>query len=324
MLEKRNTNIVMVLFPVEEEPIFLQISKKQHNTTNTDTKISYNKVPRFKAIVDKERGHVFSVVADSYRLITNEKAINLGEECFKQLFSQSTINGMEVFNITMPRTRSFCHIDFIHKDYFFEPWKDDPWLPFLRITNSYNRTKRLRFDFGFCRSICTNGLIFGQKGVSVSIIHTKGEVRRINFDTSLDELRILQTNFIEKLYNLKRYYVPKDTMFPLLCKVFNISFNESDLKNKKRNINIRNFYNHVQELTDKYVYEMGPTGYAALNIISDFASRPSYYTFSASMVNQLQQKSTDWIDEFLKIIGDKNFNFRNYLNDFEEQAALML
>ena len=142
----RQTDLQKVLFPVEEQPIFFM-----------PRKYDFKKIKNYKAIVNKSNNTIISVVSSDYQLITNERALELGKKCFKQVFQTINTNDMEVYNITFPQTRSFCHIDVIHKNYTLNIGKKEVWLPFIRITNSYNRTKALCFDFGFCRELCENG-----------------------------------------------------------------------------------------------------------------------------------------------------------------------
>lgn len=324
MSTKRFTDLLYAMFPVEEKPVFLFKSKIEGENLFSEkvTKKTYEKIPKFKAIVDIERDYTFSVVAENYRLVTNQEAVELGEKCFQTLFSKTTSKSMAVFNITMPKTRSFCHIDFFNEDVGFEPWVNDRWVPFLRVTNSYNRTKLLRFDLGFCRWICTNGMIFGKKSISFQYMHTRGEVARtVEFHTSFSELKNLEKKFIENIHNLKRYYIPKEVMFPLLCKVLEIKVNKEDFERPKRLEKLLEFRSHAYSLTDKYFNEMGPNGYAALNVITDFASRPKLYISSEAMVDGLQKRSGDWITDFIQVIQNPKFNFEDYVGDNAKQLT---
>lgn len=305
------------LFNVEQRPIFV----KRKNTLFDEE--FFGEVDRFQAVVDVERDYVFSVVAGGYKLITNQEAVNLGKECFKSVFSRTTSDGMEVFNITMPKTRSFCHIDFVHKDSDFKPWEEDKWSPFLRVTNSYNRTKLLRFDLGFCRWICENGMIFGNKSITFRYTHTRGAIEKAEFKTSFGELKKLETEFIENLHNLKRFHVPEKQMLPIVCKAFEIKADADDLSKPKRTEQLREFKNHVSELTAKYFAEMDPTAYAALNIITDFATRPKSFISPESMIDILQKRSGAWMDDFIEQIDDKKFNFDKYLADYKETAKVI-
>ena len=62
---------------------------------------------------------------------------------------------------------------------------------------------------------------------------------------------------------------------------------------------------------------MGENGYAALNVLTDFASRPIVLSFSpASRVHLLQERSGRWVDEFIAAIKDEAFDFGNYVKDY--------
>jgi hypothetical protein len=267
---------------------------------------------------------VFSVVTNGYRLVLNEEAIKLGEGCFKTVFSRGTAQGMEVFNITSPKTRSFCHVDFIHEGSSFEPWAGDKWVPFLRVTNSYNRTKPLGFDVGFCRWICTNGLVFGEKSIRVRYVHTKGAVKETTeFHTTFGELKTLEKQFIEKLHNLKRFYVPDQEMLPLLLKVFRVRVGHEELSKPKRREQLLALRDNVTALTRKYFDDIGPNGYAALNVLTDFASRPGVYISPETVINQLQKRSGDWVEGFITEIKQDSFDFDTYLGEYRESARVL-
>ena len=85
-------------------------------------------------------------MTDDYELVTNKAAYEMAAEVMKKVFHTTQISDMECLNITMPKTRSFCHIDLIHKSADFSPWEKDKWTAFLRISNSYNRVL-----IGHCR-----------------------------------------------------------------------------------------------------------------------------------------------------------------------------
>lgn len=91
--------------------------------------------------------------------MTNQQAYDQASDIMKKVFQTTRLEDLICLNVTMPSSRSFCHIDLIHKDADFLPWENDKWTAFLRITNSYNRTRLLRFEPGFCRWICLNGMI---------------------------------------------------------------------------------------------------------------------------------------------------------------------
>ena len=113
---------------------------------------------RHFAVVDVERTRPFAVVTDDYELITNEQAFEQAEAVMRRVFNTTSIRDFECLNVTMPKTRSFCPIDLIHRSADFNPWEEDSWTAFLRISNSYNRTRLLRFELvSGCANPLKNG-----------------------------------------------------------------------------------------------------------------------------------------------------------------------
>ncbi|ENV2994442.1 DUF932 domain-containing protein [Vibrio vulnificus] len=278
---------------------------------------SFKKLPRHSAIVDIENEHVFSVVTDDYNLITNQQAVNGAKAFFEKVFSNVKFNQMKCLNITTSSTRSFCHIDLVHENSDFTPWEEDSWTPFIRITNSYNKTKKLVYEIGFCRWICMNGLIFGSKSVKVSTVHSRSAQHQFNFDlNAVHEIATIEAEFIESLHQLKRYHVPRDMMFPLTLKVFNISIPEKP--SARRFNDLTQLWHHIQKITDRYFID-GQHGYSALNVLTDYATRPLHIFGQQQPINQNQMSCGSWVEDFIDKISDKSFTFEDYL---ETEIAL--
>ena len=296
-MPETSADLKNVLFPVECRSIYLASDSDESGDDESRPSLptTYRRIRRFRAVVDIQRDRVFAVVAEDYRLVTNAEALDLGKSCFGKVFSQPTARSMKVFNVTTPSTRSFCHVDFIHEQGGFEPWQGDKWVPYLRVTNSYNRTKPLRFDLGFCRWICTNGMIFGSKHIRFRYLHTKGAVGSVEFHTTFGELKQLEKEFIEQVHNLKRYYVPEDVMLALACRVFGIRASRNDFEKPRRAEQLTEFRDRVLSLTRTYFDALGSNGYAALNVLTDFPTRPLAYISPESMVDRLQKRSGDWV-----------------------------
>ncbi len=305
-------------FPVELRPIFME------DSANT---AKYHKLPRHLAVVDIEKKNPFAVVTDDYKLVTNQEAYEIAGAIMKKVFKGTNIDDMVCLNVIMPKTRSFCHIDLIHKTADFSPWKKDKkdkWTAFLRITNSYNRTRLLRFELGFCRWICLNGMIFGEKSIKYGYTHTHREVERIEgFVDNIGDIQKIEVQLIEKLHQLKRYYVPEPKMLPILCRTFNIKVTEDVLKKPKQVENLIDLREQTRELTKDYFSEMGPHGYAALNVLTDFASRPKGVISPTASIHSFQQKCGNWIDDFISAIKQSDFSFDIYLEEYYQSAQII-
>jgi hypothetical protein len=302
-------DVTTALFEVQLKPIYMK------DNDGNETKLSSH-----LAVHDYEKSKVLCVVTKNYKLISNEEALTKGKEIFQRIFNNISHEDMLCFNITMPKTRSFCHIDLIHKNSDFDVWEGETWTPFLRITNSYNRTKLLKYELGFCRWICKNGMIFGAQSVEYSYTHNKAELESIDrFAENIGSIKKLEAQFVENLLQLKRFYVPKSLLFPLVLRVFDIEVNDvkSDKRQLKRMIEIMS---HVQKLADTYVPTLGENAYSALNVLTDFATRPVGVISQANHINSFQTKSANWLQDFIEKIESRSFKFEDYLKVQIEQV----
>jgi len=314
----KEKDVTQAFFPVAMKPVFIQTSEGRKDLFDHT---AYKQLPRHQAVVDTDKGLTFAVVTDSYRLITNREAYNLAADAMQTVFKMTSMKDMQCLNVTMPKTRSFCHIDLIHKGSDFEPWEEDRWTPFVRITNSYNRTHRLRFEIGFCRWICLNGVIFGSKSVEISFAHTRQlENAMKRWEENLAGIHELERLFVSQLRNLQRYHVPAKWILPLACKVFGVQLKSDDEIKSKRAEELVKFRNAIADLASDYFVKMGEHGYAALNVLSDYASRPVGVMAPETKIDSYQHKTGEWIMDFIEQIEQRNFTFEAYLADYLDTA----
>jgi len=132
------------------------------------------------------------------------------------------------------------------------------------------------------------------------------------------EFARLEAEFVESLHNLTRYYVPEKYVWPLVCKVFGCRLSEEPSQLQLQNyVNLKN---HVLKLSRNYVSELGENAYAALNVLTDIASRPVAVASSATRVDSMQRKSGAWIKEFLGQVQSTEFHFDHYLGEYIDAA----
>lgn len=304
-------------FPVEKRDLYMKLPGGGDSIFQGECE---ERVRDYRAIVDIDKHYVFSVVAPGYLLVTNQDARQLGAKCFETVFNVTDAAKMTFFNLIMPKTRSFCHIDFIHKDRSFDFTKGDTWLPYIRITNSYNRMYALHYDLGFCRGICKNGIIFGKKNIEFKFHHNKqGFDPEAKFRLSAGDLKNLEKEFLESLNNLKRYYVPPGVMWALACKVFKVAHGDNPTPRQQENLKVMR--ENIERLTKDYFKTLGENGYAAMNVLTDFASRPVGYITAEGRIDTLQRKAGEWVENFVSAIKADNFNFEGYLAEYADLVA---
>ena len=314
--EWKARDVKEAFFPVEMRPVYMPSPKVAQG---------YQELNRHLAVVDVERDHAFSVVTDEYQLVTNQEAYERAAEVMKKVFQVTKLGDLECLNLVMPQPRSFCHIDLIHRDADFVPFEKDSWTAFLRITNSYNRTRKLHYELGFCRWICLNGMIFGARSVEFSYAHTRrGIDRSLRFEDNIGDIRKLEARLTEQLHQLKRYHVPQAEMLPLVCRAFDIRVPADVATSSRRADDLRSFREQIRELTERYFSGMGMHGYAALNVLTDFASRPQGVLAPETRIHGFQQRTSTWMEDFVQAIEKREFSFDNYLADYRDTAKRLM
>lgn len=319
----RNTNIDEILFPVRFEPVFF---KKQEVPING-----------FKAItgIDSKKKHiVFSVVSDNYELISNQQAFAIGKEIHRRLFPDATSESFKVFNVIAPKTNSFCLIDIIDKNYEMNIWEQEVYVPFVRIQNSYNKSRRLKFDLGFCRKLCDNGVIFEEGFVTINFPHTKQSLNRLDLDSiNVSKLKKFKDDFINKTKTSTNIKLPREYFIPLAAKVLNRNFNLNEKDYNKRyqiEHKLDEFIWYVNECSDKYInnQDLGETAYAFFNVVTDYASNNKQ--LQAGTINGLQSNCGEWLNLIVEKTKTPEFNWENeieqftYINDYLKSRHLLM
>ena len=305
----RNTNISEILFPVECKPVYLENQR--------------NPIHGFKAITAAipDKGEVtFSVVSNNYELISNADALEMGKTIHKKLFPDATSNSFEIFNIISPDTKSFCQIDIIDKNYALNIWEKEVYLPFIRIQNSYNRTRILKFDIGFCRKLCDNGVIFEQGTVSVNFRHTKTSFKGMDINNiDVSHLKRLEEDFIQKAKKSVKVKLPRKYFVPLAAKVLNRNFNLKEKNEEKRKLileKLNEFISQIELNSDRYIQteKMGETAYAFFNVITDYASNND--KLQANAINGLQSSCGNWLNLIESKVSKPDFSWEKEIVDY--------
>lgn len=277
-----------------------------------------NNVPikEYRAVVNTANHEILSVVSKNYHLISNQEALNLGKKAFCKLFQHVKEEDVIPYKTITTIRKTHCHIDLIHKDVNFNVWEQDTWLPFLRVTNSYNKTHKLAFELGFVRKLCSNGVIFKKKTVEVKFIHSKGYIPE-DIIVNTESLNDAKASFLSGLVNLKRFYVNINHTFPLLYKSLNLGFSTNNLK---KNQNLYNQYKSLVQscnsLSNFYFNSEGHNAYAVLNVITDIISHQEkynnlpYYSFKT---NEYYQLISEWILDYTEAAEERDFKNEAYI-----------
>ncbi len=262
-----------------------------------------------KAVVRGDTGTVFAVVSDRYQLLHNSRAIDLGKKAFQHLFPDASFADFIVFDIHTTKTGSACTVDLIHKSYSIDVWEQETWLPFLRVSNSYNRYRALAFDFGFVRELCSNGIIFQKETIHARFYHTKGKLEiDLKQDKTFRKLKQMESEFCEYMKRLKAKSVSEKYLLALSIYLLNLEFDLSAADTKKRDqekSRLEDVKNSLEGLIKKYVAELGKNAYSALNAATDLATHAPLLAGPFATSSILQQQIGNRARDFLALLDTR-------------------
>lgn len=283
------------------------------------------KVIGHKALIDVEKDRTISIVSDRYQLIPNRDAYYLADRIVRGVFEGKTLDDFICYNINMPSTRASCRIDLILPHNFYNPFGDqvEDWTPFVRISNSYNGTLCLRYEIGFCRWICKNGVIFDQRGLNISFTHT--EILRINTyeylieraKAEIGEIGDIWNAFQRKLKVLKSITLPRSSALPMYCKVFGVK--AADYSERQKDL-YGSRARQIMDASKDYFNEMGNNAYALFNVLTDYASFPAGPNAPGN-IHGYQKRIGHWAEEFIFAASKDKFSLANYIGQEAYDAA---
>jgi len=315
--ESVNAQLMEVMFPVESRPIFAESAFVQTNMFE-EVRSGRRLIRDYRAIVNSAKNEVLCVVSKDYNLITNAEALKYGELAFAELFKVK--GDLTVFKVTSSRRNTICHIDLVHKDVNFEVAEQDTWYPFIRITNSYNRTYALSFELGFVRKLCSNGCIFSKEVIKIKYIHSK-PFKTPSVVAVPDELEAAKKHFIQYMLELHKIFIPEEFVFPIVCKALDVKKPKLGAKDNfsiQREKNYAKLRNDVHELWLKYREKESGSAYTVFNIITDLVSfQEQYHNLSDYPLNpsSFYHKSSRWAENFAKISSNNEFDIADYLEN---------
>lgn len=307
--KKSAQNLNEVLFDVELHDVYSNLSKSgTQNLEPVHAKFH-------KAIVNKENGHIVSIVGKNYRLITNKEALEMGKYLFCRLYPAVKIEELIPYNVITPLSKASAHIDLIHESVNFMVLEQEDWLPFLRITNSYNRSCALSFEIGFVRKLCSNGVMYNKQSTKLKYIHTNST--NISYLSDAKKIDEVKTIFINQCTQLNKYKLDHKLMFALTCHILKINLNLLDnLQLNKKILQLESLYKLVTSLTNLYKVNSGVNGYTVLNVVSDIVSHQNEYKNLPGFyfnVRSFYARPTDWMEEFAGKIEKGNVDLDGYL-----------
>ncbi len=278
---KHPTSVQDLLFDVEQVPIEAIVG-----SNGSTRRIS---IPGKKALVNQLTGLVLGVVSRDYRVVTNQEAVNLARDVCEKAFPGLSSVEWEAKRAAAPRTLSYAFIDLMHRTHVLnymgsEIGKDDPFTPFLRVTNSFNGARALRFDIGFMRKHCSNGVIFEEEVATIKTSHSK------------EALPQMWDEFSKFLTSVRSIIMTTDQSTLALNTVLRLPAAKPEDK-KPRVEGLKALFVDLSTRLTGFRQELGSNAYAVFTPLTDIAARPPENAYFQKDRDTIEKRSGRWLKE---------------------------
>ena len=284
----------------------------------------FRPVPGKQAIVNCATDEVISVVSSDYHIVTNRDALEYGQQCCRAAFPGAGPREWRVLQAHTSATKGSCQIDLVHPASaldFGGPVVDgdpDAYGPFVRVTNSYNRSRALRFEIGFIRWICSNGMLVPESSIKFSFDHSTPKIaERVAFKVRENSFRELREKFQDFLAPLRECDVPLNRFVPATLAVLRI--NKPEPMENRLEEPWEKLAAKLEGLSNKYSQQLGPNGYALMNVITDVASRPPRSRFIRRQPHNLQLAAGSWLADFSAQCRESAFDACDFFDQLKEE-----
>ena len=307
-----------VMFEVAMRPLFVKFGSREILARDN------------QAIVELPSGRVVSVVGSSYRLVSHAEALELAHDCARSAFPETKPGEWQVASVDAPSTGGTCFIDLAHNsaalDFSGLAAKDKPEVygPFVRVTNSYNRTRALCFDLGYSRKVCQNGLILRSSLISFKMSHKRREIREaVKFEIAHDRLAKQKQDFQAFLGRLQACPVPSSAIVSFAGDVLGFQAPHASLsRTDPRWAAWEELRQVIAAASRRYEQDLGANAYAVLNVVTELASRPPENALVRRDRHALQRRAGEWASEFSSMCIEERFDLGRYLESIKQPGAL--
>ena len=313
----RDIAVDSLFFGVEQFPV--------EAVANLDGKERRIVVPGRKALLNAASGMVLGIVSRDYRVVTNKEAVEIAREVCAKAFPGIAPLEWDATRASAPRTLSYAFIDLMHRTHVLNYMgnggdESDPFTPFLRVTNSFNGARALRFDIGFLRQHCSNGVIFEEKVATFTAAHNAEALEKLKLEItarSLDQLWSEFTDFISRVRSVAMSAAQSERA---LAAVLHLpGFKEDDSKARREEIEALNRDTGAR-LTG-YRNALGENAYAVFNTLTDIAARPPESRYFQKDRDTLEKRAGRWLKQLSVQRRAPAFYLEKFITKWDEGLA---
>jgi hypothetical protein len=254
-------------------------------------------------------------------VVTNREAVNLAQEVCGKAFPGLSSIEWEARRASAPRTLSYAHIDLMHRTHVLnylgcEIGQSDPYTPFLRVTNSFNGACALRFDIGFMRKHCSNGVIFEEEVATIKASHSKEALAQLKIEITSRSLPQMWDEFSKFLTTVRSVTMTTGQSTLALKTVLHLPDPKPDEKPARKEALEALDADFTARLTG-YRQELGENAYAVFNTLTDIAARPPELPCFQQTRDTIERRSGRWLKELARRSQAPSFDLEGWIPAWE-------
>jgi hypothetical protein len=310
---KPEISVQDLLFGVDQVPVEAVIGNNGHTRRIT--------IPGKKALINQHSGQVLGVVSRDYRVVTNQEAVNLAREACGIAFPSISPMEWEAKRASAPRTLSYAHIDLMHRTHVLNYYdtavgKNDPFTPFLRVTNSFNGARALRFDIGFMRKHCSNGVIFEEEVATIRASHSEEALAKLKVEIKSRSLPKMWEDFSQFLTRIRSIKMDTAQSNLALNTVLRLPTSMPDDK-PARAKGLTALSSDFSTRLERYRQELGPNAYAVFNTLTDIAARLPESPHFQKNRDTIEKRSGRWLRDLASQSQAAGFDLNKWIPVWE-------
>lgn len=283
-------------------------------------------IPGKKALVHRTTRSVLGVVGRDYRVVTNREAVQLARDVCAKAFPGISPGEWEPGRASGPQTRSYALIDLMHRTHVLNYWDNeikatDPFTPFLRVTNSFNGARALRFDIGFLRKHCSNGVIFEEAVATIRAAHSAEALQQLQVEitTGTRGLDLMWKEFSAFLSRVRRIEFNKEQSNLALDQVLHLP-KEKPRDSPARKQGIEMLRDDIAHRLEDYREEFGSNAYAVFNTLTDVAARPPDLAVFQTRRDTLEKRAGRWLRQLAEQSRQDAFDLNAWLSEWDNDS----
>lgn len=278
-------------------------------------------VPGKKALLNAATGGVLGVVSRSYRVVTNREAVELALKVCERAFPGISPVEWQPERAVGPRTMSHAFIDLMHRTHVLNYWDsraraDDPYTPFLRVTNSFNGARALRFDIGFMRKHCSNGVIFEQEVATIRAAHDAEALEQLQVEIKTRSLPQMWEEFSRFISSIRSVAMDRGQSMTALQTVLRFA-PPRDNDPPARRADLAALGDDFSTRLDGYRTHLGPNAYAVFHTLTDIAARPPVNRHFWKDRDTIEKRAGRWLKELGRQSGEPGFKLDAWISQWE-------